>query len=365
MERKENLLDVLKTIFRRKKTILYICGIVGIGSLIFSLLKDDYYQATTLFYAANHDLAKPVPLGETGISRNYYGIGEDIDRILAICNSNRVADYLIEKFDLYNHYEIDTTTLKSRSKIKNKFFELFTITKTKYDGIELSVEDKDPELAAQIANAGRERVNAVAQNMIKQSQAKEIAAYKDNIEKKSKTLRVLSDSLSRLRVNYGIYNTDSQSKELPEMVIESTTEFAKVSAALAQLKKYPQIDPDTIIMLEADLKGIEEEVKMSENRLTLFQEGVSNYEEIYRLHQVTKDQLAMDNNMLQQLQAAYDNDFTAVHLIEKANVPLIKSRPKRTIIILGAMFIAFIFSIMGILLFETYKDINWSEIVNG
>ena len=175
MERQENLLDVLRTIFRRKKTILYICAITAIGSVIFSLMKDDYYQAVTLFYAANHDLAKPSPLGDNSAARNYYGTGEDIDRIMAICNSNLVADYLIQKFDLYNHYDIDTSTLRSKAKVKLEFFKLYNITKTKYDGIELSVEDKDPKLAAEIANAGRIRVNEVAQNMIKQSQAKELS----------------------------------------------------------------------------------------------------------------------------------------------------------------------------------------------
>jgi len=365
MEHQENLLDVLKTIFRRKKIILYTCGIVAIGSLIFALLKDDYYQAVTLFYAANHDLAKPNLIGSNNSSKNYYGTGEDIDRILSICNSNLVADHLIEKFDLYNHYDIDTSSLRAKSKIKLKFFDLFTITKTKFDGIELAVEDKDPKLAAAIANAGRLRVNEVAQNLVKQSQAKEIIAYENSIKSKEQKLAILSDSLTCLRVKYGIYNTINQSIELPDLMLSTSLEYAKTSARLDLLKKYPQIDPDTIILLEADLSGIAQEVKMTEERLRLFQEGVSPYERTYRLHQQIKDQIGIDINMLEQLRAAYTNDFTAIHLVEAATVPIIKSRPKRSILILGSIFIAFLFSVIGVLLLESYKDVNWRSIING
>ena len=88
MEHKENLLDVLKTLFKWKKTILGICILTGIGSILYALTLDNYYQAATVFYAANHDLAKPDPVGTNGLPKNYYGTGEDLDRILTIAQSN-------------------------------------------------------------------------------------------------------------------------------------------------------------------------------------------------------------------------------------------------------------------------------------
>jgi hypothetical protein len=40
----------------------------------------------------------------------------------------------------------------------------------------------------------------------------------------------------------------------------------------------------------------------------------------------------------------------------------VKERPKRSIIIFSAILIALIFSVIGVLLADNYKDVNWKEI---
>ena len=45
--------------------------------------------------------------------------------------------------------------------------------------------------------------------------------------------------------------------------------------------------------------------------------------------------------------------------------PVIKSRPKRSIIVLATVAIAFLFSLIGALLFDTYKDVNWKDIYHA
>ncbi|MEL6862808.1 MAG: hypothetical protein AAFP19_00245, partial [Bacteroidota bacterium] len=72
MDHKENLLGVLSTIFRWKKPIIYICGIAAVGSVLISLLLSNYYESTTLFYAASPDLAKPPAVGDEIKEKDYY-----------------------------------------------------------------------------------------------------------------------------------------------------------------------------------------------------------------------------------------------------------------------------------------------------
>ena len=52
-------------------------------------------------------------------------------------------------------------------------------------------------------------------------------------------------------------------------------------------------------------------------------------------------------------------------LVEAGDVPYIKSRPKRAIIVISATLIAFILSIIGILLLENYRDVNWKELLDA
>ena len=63
MDSKENLLGVLETVFKWKKQILRVLIVTAVGSVIISLFLSNYYQSSTLFYAASQDLAKPASVG--------------------------------------------------------------------------------------------------------------------------------------------------------------------------------------------------------------------------------------------------------------------------------------------------------------
>ena len=52
-------------------------------------------------------------------------------------------------------------------------------------------------------------------------------------------------------------------------------------------------------------------------------------------------------------------------LVEDAMLPLVKSRPFRTLIVLAAVFITFFFTVVGILLYEAYGDMDWKAIYRG
>jgi LPS O-antigen subunit length determinant protein (WzzB/FepE family) len=50
--------------------------------------------------------------------------------------------------------------------------------------------------------------------------------------------------------------------------------------------------------------------------------------------------------------------------MESVEVPLMKSRPRRTLIVSGVTLGAFFFSIFMALLLEKYRDINWKELLH-
>ena len=160
----DNLLGVLKTLFKWKKQIFLVCLIAGIGSVIISLLLPVYFQATTVFLAASPDQAKPeLIFGSGTLEGEYYGNENDIDRILTIAESSELFDFLIDTFNLYQHYKIDSTANRAPYRVKKKLAKLYDVAKTKRDAIELSVEDQDKELAAAIANTARRKINEILQ----------------------------------------------------------------------------------------------------------------------------------------------------------------------------------------------------------
>lgn len=365
MQRKEHLLDVIRVLFKWKTFIIVVCVVALIGSVVLSLMLDNYYQSTTLFYATNSDLAKPNPIGNNDNERIYYGIGDDIDRIMTIAESERLANFLIDTFNLYQHYNIDTSSYKQHFKVMEVFNSQFKVIKTKYDAIQILVEDTDPRLAVSIANTAREKVNELAQEILRSSQEQQIRMMSHNIAQRTKAISMLEDSLYEVRKKYGIYNPDTQSRDLPEMLLIKSGELQEERGRLTELKKYDSVPQDTIIYSTARIRGLEMEVSDLRSQLNNLAEGLSDTEVLYRHHQIQKDQLGFEGQRLKQLEAAYSSGFAAIHVIEHANYPRDKSRPKRSIIVIVSLILAFILSCIAAVVTESYREINWQEVLNG
>lgn len=366
MEKKDSLVEVLQTLFKWKRQLFFTCLAAGIGSIIISLLLPVYYKSTTVFLAASPDQAKPELLfGKGTLRTQYYGNENDIDRILTLAQSNEVVEFLIDSFNLFEHYDIDPTHPKAKYKVKQAFFDLYEIKKTKRDAIELSIEDRKKEMAARIVNAARERLNEIAQGLIKERQFKAINTFETSMVVKEKQLTALSDSLIKLRSRYGIYNSGAQTESLTAQFSEAEAKLVRNRGRLNALKEISTIPKDTIIMAAALVAGLEEEVNSLKEKIKMLNDGMAHVNIIDKQYQEANQTLSEDKERNKRFIATYNSTIPAIFLVEQGAVPIIKSRPKRSIIVLAAVAIAFLFSIFAILLIDSYKHINWREIINA
>lgn len=363
---KTDLLDVVKTFFRWKKLIVTSCLIAGIGSAVIVLLLPSYYQASTVFLAVSPDQATPELLfSNGGVAPELYGNESDIDRMLTIAESNELIDFLIDSFSLYKHYDIERGSVKADNAVRKTFRSLYEITKTKRDAIQLNIEDVDPDLAAKIAKATRERINKMSQELIKNSQEKVIDAFDQDIDSKENQLNILSDTLQYLRMEYGIYNTEAQSESLTSKLASTESRLVSSKAMLAAFEQKGKRFRDSVSVYDVKVSGLNEKLIQLNIKMDKFNEGLSRVLKYTRQYQEANKSLSQDKEKIKQYQATYQSDIASVMLVEEASVPLIKSRPFRTLIVLASVLIVFVFVLIGILLFEAYGDLNWKEIYKG
>jgi tyrosine-protein kinase Etk/Wzc len=366
MEQKDSLIGVLRTLFKWKTWLIIITLTAAIGSAIIVLILPVYYQAITTFYAASPDLAMPERIfGTSNEAMEYYGEEEDIDRLLTIANSNQLADFLIDSFGLYEHYDIDRDDPLAGYWVKETFYGLYDVKKTKFNALELSVEDTDPELAAVIANTARKKIDEMAQRLVKESQWQVIITYENSITENNQLLTALSDSLQSIRSEFGVFNSDSQSELLATLLAESEAKYANAEARLEAYQSSQGIPRDSIILQNARVQALKREVETLTSRMDLFSQGLGNAQVLDQMHKEASEQLSEDQERYKQIKTAFNSYFPAVHLVEEAGVPIIKSRPARTVTVLVATLIAFLLGIVGILIFDTYRDVNWKEIIRG
>ncbi|NRB63433.1 MAG: hypothetical protein HRU40_10505 [Saprospiraceae bacterium] len=366
MDQKPSLLGVFQTLYSFRKYIIIICGIAGIGTAVISLVLPDYYRSTTLFYAASLDLVKPEILYGKGnqIRSFFYGGESDIDRLITIGESSELLDYLVDSFDLYEVYEINPSHPKAPIRVRKELLSLYSLQKDKRDAIILSIEDKDPIRAAQMTNAAREKVNTLARNLIQSNQSRTLSAYRENIIRKEENLKRLGDSLATLREKFDIYNIDAQSEMLTTQVSITKAKLVKEKSKLASLNNDPRIPSDTIAYIQANVKGLETQVSSLMEQMNQFRDGMAvimNVEKQYLDANVT---VSIDRERAKQLQSTLDSDIPSIILLEEARVPIIKSRPHRSLLVIAAGALAFIFSILGVLLFDTYKKVDWNKVIH-
>ncbi len=371
MSNRDNLLGVFSSIYRWRKAIRNICLITLIGSIVITLLLDNYYKATTIFYPASPELANPeLIFGYTSKVTDYFGSDRDLDRLVEISVSNEVVDYMVSKFRLYDHYDIDSTSKEGPHKVRKRFRKLYSVLKNRNDAIELSIEDTDPQLAAAMANAARDKINAIGQRLIKSSQATLLATFEDNMTRKRTELAILGDSLNTLKKFYNIYDAGSQGGQLAQNLTKAESEIIRGRARLEILENNPLIPQDTIQYIKADVRAYERELarltspNVKDDRLNLerFNEGLPKVSILGDLHFQGRKQLSYDLERYNQIMAAYKTDIPALQLVEIAETPRIKSRPGRTVIVLASVVAAFFFSILGALIADAYKEVNWREV---
>jgi len=373
MNNRDNLLGIFSVIYRWRKAILTLCLVTLLGSIGISLLLDNYYKATTIFYPASPELANPdLIFGNSGQVTNYFGSDRDLDRLAEIANSTEVVDYMVKRFKLFEHYEYDSTTQKGAFMVRDRFRSLYTAQKNKNDAIELSIEDTDPDQAAEMANAARSRINQLGQRLIKNSQATLLATFEDNIKRKNAELVLLGDSLRDLQIKYGLYSVGAQGERLSTMLTQAESEIIRGNARLEILENNPAIPRDTIAYIKGNIRAYERERQNLKStvggdnfNLKRFNEGFSKVTVLGDLHFQARKQLSYDQERYNQIKSAFKTDIPAIQLVEAAEPPLVKSRPRRSIIVVAAVLAAFMFAVLGILMVDAFRDVNWKNVLQN
>ena len=365
------MISVVRVLHTWRKPLLAITLGVAVLTAVITLFLPNYYRSTTVFYAASQDLFKPQKVfGYSQSEMYYYGGSEDIQRCITAAMSHPVMDQLIREFDLYTHYGIEPGSPKANYKVREKLLERYQIMRTKYDALELTVEDRDPEVAAQMANGARTTLNNVLTGIIKNSQRDLVSSYTTAIVDKEKALTAVEDSLRKFQSLYGIYDTEAQAEFLSTLITSVETRLVRERGALESYKQMKSANvADTIRHLTASLAGLEMQRDLLTGKdtsvvnaysLDRFSAGKGRVEQYTDAYRKAVNSVNMDKEMLKQMAAAIALDVTALHLVEEAPVPAKKAHPKRTIIVVATSAVAFLLSVLYILLLESFRKQDWS-----
>jgi hypothetical protein len=186
-------------------------------------------------------------------------------------------------------------------------------------------------------------------------------SYLQKIEEKEQLITVTDDTLQALKARFEIYDTGGQGNLYSRMLTTTGSKIDELEGMIDLAKSQPALR-DSIVKWKAKLAGANvKKTKLQEN-MDAFNQGISHIRQVELELARYTDQISFDKERYNQLNATYKAPFSTIHVIEQAYPPLVKSRPKKSLIILGSTLATTVLLLLGIFLIDSYKKIPWKQV---
>lgn len=361
-----SLLQMLSVIYRWRKQLAYFVLLSTSLTILVSFLLSEYYTSTSTIAPANDEKEL---FGSTNSKNNsLYGDEDAIDRALIFAESGMLVDYMVETFALAERYNIDSSTPKGQEKVRKAFRKLYKVKKSELNGIELSIQDTDPEFAAEMLRELIKKLGDLYREATQPNKLQLSKTYEDALLAKQAELQSITDTLSSLRKAYGIYNVEKQGEMLSSSLINAESQLA---ADIAQFEIYKQVGKrDSVNILNARIEGNKRRLQSLRGELgdslginiKSYNKGadlVLYYEKL--LETINKNIDEISTKYIQ-FRAQSNSQASNIIVLEPVDLPRVKSYPIRSLFAIGSFALSLILGILAVLLIDNYKHIVWTDI---
>lgn len=328
--------NLVAFLFTHRKLLITVTLVAAIASSIVSLLIENKYKSTViLFPTTTNSISKALIADNFGGKDDVLELGEEeeAEQMLQVLNSDEIKNRIIAKYNLMKHYDIDTTDKYKYTKLTKKYEDNISFKRTEFMSVRIDVLDHSPDTAALIANDIAALVDTVRNNMQHKIAIEALKIVQDEYFGMMHSMQLLEDSLDKIRA-YGVHDPEAQSEVLTQQ------------------------------LAEAFIQGKDRAIKVIEEKLDILAKYGGAYTSI-------RDNFEWDRKQLSFLKAKYaeakiDAERSLEHkFIVSSAVPAEKkSYPIRWLIVVTSSVATFLFTIIGLLIFNSFKELRALEKTN-
>jgi uncharacterized protein involved in exopolysaccharide biosynthesis len=255
-----SLLDLLIILARRKWLILKFTFGFALIALIISLLLPKRYTAitTVLPPQQNSSLSSALMsqignLGSLGaLAGSSMGLKNPNDMFVAMFKSRTVEDAMIERFGLMQEYH-----QKYMSTARKAFEGHATVESgTKDNLIRISVEDKDPKRASEMANAYVEEYRQLSQHLAISEASQRRLFFEQQLEQAKDNLANAEEALKETQQKTGMIQLDSQARALIESAVQLRAQITAKEVQLQGMRTYGTNENADIVQAQQELDSM-------------------------------------------------------------------------------------------------------------
>jgi uncharacterized protein involved in exopolysaccharide biosynthesis len=358
-----SLLDLFIVIVRHRWLIFKITACTVGAAIILSLLLPIKYTATTsilppqqgssagsaLMAQLNNSLGSVASLAGGSL-----GLKNPNDLQVAMLKSQTVEDAMVDRFHL-----VDLFKLKYKSDARRKFEKIVDIDNGAKDVlIRISVTDRDPRRAAEIANAYVEEYKRLSATLAVTEASQRRLFFEQQLTQAKDNLATAEEDLKRTGQKTGLIQLDAQTRATIELLADLRGQIAAKEVQISAMRSFATGENPDLQIAEQQLAGL----RAQEQRMGAASEGATNalipkgnmqeagIEYIRKLRDVKYYETIFDLLARQYEVAKVDEarQGAVVQVVDRAVVPDKKSSPQRTLIVLGSVLLGLFFGVFWV-----------------
>ena len=350
-----SLVDYLLVIARHKKMILLTTVGAAILTAVITLFMPNIYTATTLILATDDDKGGMSAMmaqlgGLAGIAGGSLGGPTKTDLYVSMLKSETIRDPIIDRFKLLDVYKAKFR-VDAYKALDNKAL----VTAGKKDGIiSISVSDKDPKRAAEMANAYVEELGKLAAGLSMSGAGKNRLFLEERLATAKADLGRAGDELKNFQARNKMVNVTEQAKASIEGVAQLRGQLAVQEVQLAaMLRQFTDSSQEvkrarvTVGNLKAQIARLEGSGDNSSipSVGSVPQLG-QDYLRLMREFKIQETMVELLTKQYEMARLSESKDISPFQVLQKAKVPERKSKPARSMMVIMATFAAFFFSLL-------------------
>jgi len=361
-----NLLDYWRVIWKYKWLIGVLCSISVVAAMVFGLLSPKIYESTATMLIPKEGRGGGLlsAIGASGIAQQIAGISlpsltPNRDIFMSILKSRTLARRLVDQFNLKDYYEAlhGEDAIKSVQGATNVSF-------SKQGLIVIKVEDTDPKMAADIANAYPNHLDRFMANYGTGAAGRQRRFVEGQLTKTKVDLKKAEEALRDFQQKHKAISIKEQAKVAIQAAGQLKGEIMASEVQLQVMQNFAtELNPEVIRLKRkiAELKHQVAQVQYDTIKLPGITANPGHpREDIYvppakipeiglELTRLTRDLKVRDTvymlltQQLEQVKIAEAKDTPVVQVLDRAVPALQKSKPKikRSMALAGAVSLFF------------------------
>ncbi len=319
----EQRMNLFVTLWAKRKILIIVTSAGLVVSTVVAFLMTPLYRSTAIVFPAATSTVSFSEQRNAKASSMDFGEEEQAEQLIQILQSSKVRDKVVQQFDLMKHYEIEPNDPNKHYKLVKEYNSHILFVRTRYGSIQIDVLDRDPQLAADMANKIVDLIDTVKNEMVME---RTVPAFEINKRKKEQLERdkeAVLDQLDSLAA-LGVVPLEGRAN-LFQAYVE-----AKNAEDKADLKK--RIDVN--LEFGAVFDGLE---YVRNEKIMKLADFALSYE---------------------QAESDANTRFNHKFIVERAVVADKKDKPKRLVIMLLATFGTFVFMVFALLIQDKIREIR-------